>query len=113
LAPQFDRPASWVTEFIYIPGLGHAQRRVHRPFRAPRGLLQRADGPDAGAAGGPGRVVGLFNTAILGLRAGSGITVGVLGALINVHWSLALSAAAVVVTAGGMLAADRQRRSAR
>jgi MFS family permease len=61
-----------------------------------------------------GRVVGLFNTAILGLRAGSGITVGVLGAAINVHWSLALSAAAVVLAAAGMLAAEqRQRRSAR
>ena len=46
-----------------------------------------------------GRVVGLFNTAILGLRAGSGITVGVLGALINVHRSLVLSAAIVVVIA--------------
>jgi len=43
-----------------------------------------------------GRVIGLFNTAILGLRAGSGVTVGVLGALINVHASLELSAAAVV-----------------
>jgi len=61
-----------------------------------------------------GRVVGLFNTAILGLRAGSGITVGVLGAVINVHWSLALSAAAVVLTAGVMLAAGQpQPRSAR
>jgi MFS family permease len=61
-----------------------------------------------------GRVVGLFNTAILGLRAGSGVTVGVLGALIDVHWSLALSAAAVVLTAVGMLAIEqRQRRSAR
>jgi predicted MFS family arabinose efflux permease len=45
-----------------------------------------------------GSVVGLFNTANLGLRAGSGVTVGVLGAVINVHWSLALSAAAVVAT---------------
>jgi MFS family permease len=45
-----------------------------------------------------GRVVGLFNTASLGLRAGSGVTVGVLGAVISIHWSLALSAAAVVVT---------------
>jgi MFS family permease len=61
-----------------------------------------------------GRVVGLFNTAILGLRAGSGVTVGVLGALINVHWSLALSAAAVVLTAAGMLLGERrQARSAR
>jgi len=50
-----------------------------------------------------GAVVGLFNTAILGLRAGSGVTVGVLGALIDVHWSLALSAAAVVLVAAGLL----------
>jgi len=54
-----------------------------------------------------GSVVGLFNTAVLGLRAGSGVTVGVLGALINIHWSLALSAAAVVVTAGVLLARER------
>lgn len=56
-----------------------------------------------------GSVVGLFNTAILGLRAGSGVTVGVLGAVINVHWSLALSAAAVVITAAGMLALERRQ----
>jgi MFS family permease len=51
-----------------------------------------------------GRVVGLFNTAMLGLRAGSGLTVGVLGAVIGVHWSLALSAAAVVTVALALLA---------
>src|SRR5262249_1918448 len=56
-----------------------------------------------------GSIVGLFNPAILGLRAGSGVTVGVLGALINVHWSLALSAAAVVATAGVLLARDGSR----
>jgi MFS family permease len=55
-----------------------------------------------------GRVVGLFNTAILGLRAGSGITVGVLGAVIGVHWSLALSSAAVVLTALTLLLLDHQ-----
>ena len=46
-----------------------------------------------------GAVVGLFNTAMLGLRAGSGLTVGVLGALISVQWSLALSAMVVVASA--------------
>ena len=51
-----------------------------------------------------GRVVGLFNTAMLGLRAGSGITVGVLGALLDVHFSLALSAAAVVAVSALLLA---------
>jgi MFS family permease len=56
-----------------------------------------------------GSVVGLFNTAMLGLRAGSGITVGVLGALINVHWSLALSAGAVVLTAVALLARESRR----
>jgi MFS family permease len=50
-----------------------------------------------------GSVVGLFNTAILGLRAGSGLTVGVLGAAIDVRWSLALSAAVVVAIAAGLL----------
>ena len=61
-----------------------------------------------------GRVVGLFNTSMLGLRAGSGVTVGIMGAVIGVEWSLALSAAAVVVVAVGLLVADlRARGSAR
>jgi hypothetical protein len=37
-------------------------------------------------------VIGLFNMAALGMRAFSGVTVGLLGALIGIHWSLALSA---------------------
>ena len=51
-----------------------------------------------------GRVIGLFNMASLGLRAFSGISVGVLGSLIGIHWSLALSAIAAMVVAGGLLA---------
>jgi MFS family permease len=39
-----------------------------------------------------GRVIGLFNMASLGMRAFSGISVGLIGSLIGVHWSLALSA---------------------
>jgi MFS family permease len=57
-----------------------------------------------------GRVVGLFNTSMMGLRAGSGLTVGVLGALIGVELSLTLSAVAVVLVALGLLAADVRRR---
>ena len=44
-----------------------------------------------------GTIVGLFNTAMLGLRAGSGITVGVLGAFIGVRLSLELSSLMVIV----------------
>lgn len=39
-----------------------------------------------------GRVIGLFNMSSLGMRTFSGITVGVAGAFIGIHWSLALSA---------------------
>ncbi len=51
-----------------------------------------------------GRVIGLFNMASLGLRAFSGISVGMLGSAIGIHWSLALSAVATMAVAGGLLA---------
>ena len=50
-----------------------------------------------------GSIIGLFNTATLGLRAGSGLTVGLLGAAIGVRWSLALSAGAVVAISAALL----------
>jgi len=51
-----------------------------------------------------GRVIGLFNMSSLGLRAFSGVSVGLFGSLIGVHWSLALSALATLAIAGGLLA---------
>ena len=44
-----------------------------------------------------GRAVGLFNMASLGMRAFSGITVGVVGAAIGIHWSLGLSAGVLLI----------------
>ena len=57
-----------------------------------------------------GRIVGLFNTANLGLRAGSGFTIGVVGAFIGVERSLTLSAIMVVLIALGLLVVDARRR---
>ena len=51
-----------------------------------------------------GRVIGLFNMAALGMRAFSSITVGLMGALIGVHWSLALSSVALMAMIGALLA---------
>jgi MFS family permease len=51
-----------------------------------------------------GRVIGLYSMAGLGMRAFSGITVGVLGGFIGVHWSLALSALGLLAITGGLLA---------
>jgi MFS family permease len=39
-----------------------------------------------------GRVIGVYTMASLGLRMFSGMTVGMLGAMVGIHWSLALSA---------------------
>jgi MFS family permease len=50
-----------------------------------------------------GRVVGLFNMSMLGLRAGSGLTVGLLGTFIGVRLSLAISSFAVVLVSIGLL----------
>src|SRR5471032_2833067 len=47
-------------------------------------------------AGMRGRVIGLFNMSALGLRAFSGITVGIVGTLVGVHASLAGSALVVL-----------------
>ena len=51
-----------------------------------------------------GRVIGLFNMASLGLRAFSGVSVGLVGSLIGVHWSLALSALVMLAVASALLA---------
>ena len=51
-----------------------------------------------------GRVIGLFSMSSLGLRAFAGVTVGLLGGVIGIHWSLAISAVAFLILAGAMLA---------
>jgi MFS family permease len=50
-----------------------------------------------------GRVIGLYVTAALGMRAFSGVTIGVAGGFIGIHWSLALSALAVLALALALL----------
>jgi MFS family permease len=58
-----------------------------------------------------GRVIGLFNMASLGLRTFGGVSVGVLGSLIGVHWSLALAAIAMLAIASGLLALPKSQSS--
>ncbi len=56
-----------------------------------------------------GRIVGLFAMSSLGLRAFSGVTVGVVGGLIGIHWSLAASAMALLATAVVLLGLSMRR----
>jgi len=55
-----------------------------------------------------GRIVGVYNMAAQGLRAGGGVTVGVVGAVIGIHWSLAFSSAALLLGVLALMAYCRQ-----
>ena len=50
-----------------------------------------------------GRVIGLYSVSGLGLRAFSGVTVGLGGTIVGIHWSLGLSAAALFVITTALL----------
>jgi len=56
-----------------------------------------------------GRVLGLFSMSALGLRAFSGVTVGLLGSVTNTHLSLAVSALAFVTVAGLLMLRGRSQ----
>ncbi len=67
--------------------------------------LVQMNAPDATR----GRVLGLYNMAAAGLRAFSGVTVGLLGSVVSVHASLAIAAATFVSVATALLARSRRR----
>ena len=58
-----------------------------------------------------GRLIGLFSMSAYGLRAFSGLTVGVLGGLIGVHWSLALSSLILLAVTIALFAFASQTQS--
>jgi hypothetical protein len=57
-----------------------------------------------------GRLIGLFSMSAFGLRAFSGVTVGFVGAVIGIHWSLALSAMALMAVTLALLALTSSAR---
>jgi len=59
-----------------------------------------------------GRVIGVYVMAGLGLRAFSGVTVGLGGSLVGIHWSLALSTLVLLALTGALLARNGAPRPA-
>ena len=58
-----------------------------------------------------GRLIGLFTMSAQGLRAFSGLTVGIMGSIVGIHLSLASSALALLVVTATLLAFTNPRRS--
>jgi MFS family permease len=58
-----------------------------------------------------GRVIGLYGMSALGMRAFSGVTIGFAGNIIGIHWSLALSALALLAMIFILLAFTVKARS--
>jgi len=56
-----------------------------------------------------GRVIGVFSMASMGLRTFSGLSVGLLGASVGIHRSLALSAAALLIICVALFALWQRR----
>jgi MFS family permease len=57
-----------------------------------------------------GRVIGLFNMAALGMRAMSGIVVGVVGSIVGIHASLGGAAMAMLAFSAWLLLGQARRR---
>src|SRR5262245_13923191 len=60
-----------------------------------------------------GRVIGLFTMSAQGFRAFSGVTVGIIGSIIGIHWSLAISASALFVITFALLLYSGSETTAR
>jgi hypothetical protein len=54
-----------------------------------------------------GRMIGVFSMAASGMRMFSGMTVGLLGQMLGIHWSLAISAGLVAALVGLLLSKSR------
>ncbi len=60
-----------------------------------------------------GRLIGLFSMSAYGLRAFSGLTVGVIGGFIGIHWSLALSSMTLLAVTVALLTFASQGQSSK
>jgi hypothetical protein len=72
---------------------------VELSFNAMAQTLVQLDAP----ADMRGRAIGVFNMFAAGMRTFSGITVGLVGASIGIHWSLAASACVLFVVIGTLM----------
>lgn len=72
---------------------------VNLAFSSMSQTLVQLNAPDRSR----GRMIGIYNMSSNGMKAFSGVTVGMAGSLVGIHWSLALSAGALLLVAVWLL----------
>lgn len=81
---------------------------VELSFNSMAQTLVQLNAPDALR----GRAIGVYNMFAMGMRTFSGITVGLVGARVGIHWSLAASAAVLFILIGVLMRYGVSRRAA-
>ena len=76
---------------------------VNLAFSSMSQTLVQLNAPDRSR----GRIIGVYNMAAHGMKTFSGITVGMFGSIVGIHWSLALSTVALIAAVGVAVAVDR------
>jgi MFS family permease len=90
---------AWTSSYILALALLFAAGFLDLSFYSMAQTLVQINAPNEVR----GRVIGLFNMSALGLRAFSGVTVGLGGSLIGIHLSLAISAGLLLAITLAML----------
>jgi MFS family permease len=98
---------AWTSHYAVALALLFAAGFCELSFSSMAQTLVQVNAPAASR----GRVLGLYSMAALGLRAFSGVTVGLVGSALTVHVSLALAGGVFVVVAGGLAWRIRRDRA--
>jgi MFS family permease len=98
LAFSFARTYFMALPFLFLAGF------FELSFSSMAQTLVQINAPNASR----GRVLGLYNMASMGLRAFSGITVGLAGSVVGIHVSLAAAGGLLILVIAGLLVRARR-----
>jgi MFS family permease len=99
---------AWVTAYPIALALLYCAGFFELSFSSMAQTIVQLNAPDQIR----GRVLGLFNMSALGLRAFSGITVGLVGGWLDIHTSLALACAGFIAVMSAVWLHQRRRIAA-
>jgi MFS family permease len=99
----FALSTNYVLALVLLVGAGFLELAFSTMTQA---IVQMNAPPDM-----RGRVIGLYNMSSLGMRAGSGLVVGLTGGLVGIHASLALACLILLVVVAFIYMKTRRNNS--